>query len=345
MTTAARRIPVRYFALMLNWLRAQGTDTQQLLQMAGIEAQRFDRADATLLPDEIDRFIAASRRLTGRTDLGFEIGRLIKLNSHDILGYGMLSCQTLDQMLRLVARYYHLMNETFGFAYQRRGATGEVVYTPLIAMPLEMLRFLQEALATAHENQMRMALGGNVKPYDFTLSMPKPPHHVRYLELAPARFDFDERGLPGVRVVMHADLLDAPMPMPSPQVVRQVEERCEALASRPKPDGSGWGAYVTMMLREAGAEQPTLEEIAQRLNVSTRTIDRQLKKEQLQFRDLSQQVRFERACDLLADAANTVAQVGERLGFSDAANFSRAFKRFIGVAPSEYQRRQSSRTA
>jgi AraC-like DNA-binding protein len=59
----------------------------------------------------------------------------------------------------------------------------------------------------------------------------------------------------------------------------------------------------------------------------------------LRFRDLAQQVRFERACELLTAPAATVAQVVADLGFSDAANFSRAFRRVVGVAPGEYQKR------
>jgi AraC-like DNA-binding protein len=93
-----------------------------------------------------------------------------------------------------------------------------------------------------------------------------------------------------------------------------------------------------MMLREAQGELVTLDDLARRINISTRTIDRYLKKENLQFRDLSQQVRFERARELLAEPGATVAQVALSLGFSDAANFSRAFRRVMGVSPSAYQR-------
>jgi len=52
--------------------------------------------------------------------------------------------------------------------------------------------------------------------------------------------------------------------------------------------------------------------------------------------------RFERACTLLAEPSATVAQVALRLGFSDAANFSRAFRRVFGMAPGEYQKRGES---
>ena len=69
-----------------------------------------------------------------------------------------------------------------------------------------------------------------------------------------------------------------------------------------------------------------------------RTIDRHLKKEGLGFRELSDKVRFERACEMLYTQGATITDVALKLGFSDTANFSRAFRRVIGTSPGEYQR-------
>ena len=306
--------------------------------MAGLTRARFDKPDEMLSPDEVNAFVAAARQLSGRTDLGFELGRLIKLNSHDILGYGMLSSASIDQMLRMVSRHYGLMTETFTLRYQRHPSHGEAIYSPLIAMPLEMLRFYLEVLAVTHQNQMAMLLGGNQDAYDIHLSMPAPPHRARYDALLPVSFHFDERSLPGVVVRMGADMLDRPLTMSDPQVVQQVTTRLEAMQRRPTSDG-GWAEYVTMLLREAEGEQPTLEDIAQRLRLSARTVDRNLKKEGVQFRDLAQQIRFDRASALLAEPGATVVQVAERLGFSDSSNFSRAFQRFTGKPPSRLLKR------
>lgn len=336
--TPTRRMPARYFVLLSDAMRQQGVDVDHLLRMAGIDAARFERSNGQLLATEVAAFIAAAQQLTGRTDLGFELGRLIKMTSHDILGYGMLSCRNADQVMRLVTRHYHLMTETFTLKYHRTPQVGEAIYTPAIAMPLEMLHFYYDVLALAHQNQLELMFGQALPAYDIYLSMPEPRHGRRYLSLAPARFHFEEHALPGVRVVMGEDLLDMPLPLADSRVVQQVEERCEALGNRPPAgDEGGWGQYVTMMLRQASGELVTLEALAARLNMSVRTLDRQLKKENLQFRDLSQQVRLERACELLAAPGATVTQVAQALGFSDAANFSRAFRRTLGLSPSRYQ--------
>jgi AraC-like DNA-binding protein len=342
--TVIRRVPARYVALYASHLHGQGVDTQRLLRMAGIRPSTLEQFDAMLLPEQIERFIAAAFLLTQRSDLGFECGRLIHMTSHGILGYGMLSCQTPDQAWRLASRYYHLRNALFTMRCRRTLHHYEVIYSPVAAMPRQMLYFLLELTATAHENQFRAMLGNEVEPYDIYLAMPPPPHRGRYAELSPVRFHFDEHAMPGLRVVIRAALADTPMPMPSLETVRAVKERCEQLSSRPTPANGGWGDYVAMMLR--GVSGPIgLNQIAARLHVSQRTIERHLKKEELLFRDLAQQVCFERACEMLAGRGSTVAQIAERLGFSDTANFSRAFRRFVGVSPSQYQQQGVRRRA
>ena len=342
MSSPAKRISVRYFALLVAHLRSQGVDTAQLLRMGGIEPARLEDLNGTFVAAELERLIFAARELTGRTDLGFETGRLVHLTSHGILGYGMLSCQTPDQVFQLGSRYFHLINELFTMRCRRTSDRYEVIYSPVAAVRRELLHYMQEAFAVAHEKALRTMVGRHLTPYDIHLSMPAPPHRQRYDELAPVRFHFDEHALPGVRVVAGTAMMYTPLPMPSPIVVREVEARCEELSRRPTPETAGWGEYVAMMLRGAPG-QITLEEIAARLHVSARTVDRHLKKEKLQFRDLSQEVRFERACKMLATGDATVSQIAERLGFADPASFSRSFRRFVGVSPSQYRQQEPKR--
>lgn len=193
------------------------------------------------------------------------------------------------------AAYYHLMNELCTLRYRCSAELGESLYSPVTAMPLELLRFVLEALAVIHHNHIQLLLGEAIGPYDIVLGMPRPPHHARYEALAPARVHFDEQAMPGLRVLMRAQLLDFPLPLASEAVVKQVTDRCEALSRRSTPVAGGWGTFVTMMLTEAQGELLTLNDIAQRLNVSARTVDRSLKKEGLQSREIVQRVIMARA--------------------------------------------------
>lgn len=340
MKVVNRRVPMRYFALLMGSLAMQGVDTARLMARAGLEPRRLERAGEMLAPGEVEAFLTAAYHLTGRTDLGYEAGRLIKLNSHDMLGYGMLSCRDFGHLLQLTSRYYHFINPLFSMRYRRLSDAGEAVFSPLIAMPLRTMYFLMEAIAVSVQTQANLLLGIEGTAFDIRMGMPAPAHVQRYLELLPARFHFDEGVMPSVTLLVPYRLLEQPLPMASPAMVEQIEKQLDTSSRRPTPHG-GWSEYITMLLRETNG-QLTLEDIAARMNISARTIDRNLKKEHLGFRELSQQVRFERAKHLLGQPGATVSGVAEQLGFSDSANFARAFRKQSGTTPSEFVRRGPS---
>jgi AraC-like DNA-binding protein len=56
-------------------------------------------------------------------------------------------------------------------------------------------------------------------------------------------------------------------------------------------------------------------------------------------RTLHDRVRMQKACELVLHSGYNVSQVAEELGFSSVHNFSRAFKRIVGVSPRAYQRK------
>jgi len=94
MVNLPRRSPVRYFWLLRDVLHGSGVDTARLAEMAGIDPVLFNNRESLLNPVEVENLILAAAKLTGREDLGFETGRRVKINSHSLLGYGLISCPT-----------------------------------------------------------------------------------------------------------------------------------------------------------------------------------------------------------------------------------------------------------
>jgi AraC-like DNA-binding protein len=330
-----QRVPSRYYAVLGQLLHAQTPDYERLLANSNVDVQALEDPDGTLTIAELESLVDVASRITGRTDLGFEVGRRVRLNSHGPLGYALLSSRTIDQVLRLTMRYYHLIVPVFTLRYERSRNSGEVTFTPCAVMQQRTLQFFLEAIAVSFHVQAQMILGQDNEGYDIYLSMEPPPHVNRYLSSTPARFHFGERRVVGVTVNIASSLLDKPLPMADESVVRRIEAQCEALSAKPG-QVKEWGEFVAMMLRESENLQLTLEDVARSLNVTARTINRYLSKEGLSFRDISQRVRFERACDLLKTGELNVSQIALSLGFNDVGNFSRAFRRYKGVSPTDY---------
>ncbi|WP_232072572.1 helix-turn-helix domain-containing protein [Paraburkholderia pallida] len=323
--------------LLADYLRSAGTSLEDLLHAADIDSAHFADTDFALDTQQYERLLSAAMRTTGRSDLGFEWGRRIRQNSHGILGYALLSYATLDQGLRQCARYFRLLTPMFRMTYQRTGDHMEIVYRPAQAMGPQTLNMLMELMVVATHVQCTPLLHNPSSVYDIYLSMEEPPHSERYRELAPARVHFRASSLPEARLVANTWSLDARLPMANEHAVRMAEERCEALL-RQTGEQVGWTEWVLMMLNEAEEDQPTLDELARFLGVSPRTLDRNLKKEGSSLRDLSVDVRNGKARRLLLEQTLPISQIAYQLGFTDVANFSRAFRRAHGVSPSDYRR-------
>ncbi len=85
----------------------------------------------------------------------------------------------------------------------------------------------------------------------------------------------------------------------------------------------------------------SLEETARAARMSIRTLQRRLQQAGISHATLADQARFEVARDLLATASElSITEIAFELGYSDPGSFSRAFRRFAGVPPQDYRRRQ-----
>ena len=82
----------------------------------------------------------------------------------------------------------------------------------------------------------------------------------------------------------------------------------------------------------------SLEYVAKHLHMSDRTLKRQLAMEGTSFSILLDEMRYGHAQSLLSCTDITLKQIAEKLGYSDVANFSRAFKRWSGRRPSNWRK-------
>ena len=97
-----------------------------------------------------------------------------------------------------------------------------------------------------------------------------------------------------------------------------------------------WAAAVTDLLREAA--RPSLAATARALAVSPRTLQARLAQEDTSFAALVDELRRERALALLSQPDLPVTAIAARLGFSTPSALTRAFRRWTGMAPSDYRR-------
>lgn len=82
---------------------------------------------------------------------------------------------------------------------------------------------------------------------------------------------------------------------------------------------------------------PGLQEVADRLYMTTPTLHRRLREEGTSFQQLKDQARRDTAINYLSSKQYTTAELAELMGFSDSSTFHRAFKKWTGMTPQEYK--------
>jgi AraC-like DNA-binding protein len=83
---------------------------------------------------------------------------------------------------------------------------------------------------------------------------------------------------------------------------------------------------------------PTVEDAADGLGITVRTLQRKLAEEQTSFREIASEVKKELALHLMKNRPGTITEVAEVLGYNDLPAFRRAFKGWTKSTPKEMKR-------
>lgn len=328
-------IPARYYARLGELMAGHGLDALTVFAVAGIAEETLADPEGRLSLPQVEALLAEVYRIAPDIPWGFELGRSLKLSSHGMLGYAMLSSPDLDYVLQLLARYFRIIMPTFRLQYRRGSEHDEVLLTVAAGQSALSLQFHVEAIAVAWHWEILSLLQGDMPAYDLYLSIGTPRHLERYGGLKPARWHFGWPIRPGFRILYPRGLVTRELAMADPGALKLAERQCSELAQQTLKEGR-LVEWVTAMLTYSRDVITTREELAALLNISPRTLDRRLLDEGARFRDLSRQIRFQRACELIRAGQLSMLEIALELGYRDSANFTRAFRREAGCAPSQW---------
>jgi AraC-like DNA-binding protein len=101
--------------------------------------------------------------------------------------------------------------------------------------------------------------------------------------------------------------------------------------------GTTTSTVKAMLIDQLPSGEVTEESLAASLNLSQSTLQRKLKHEGTTYRAVLQEVRCDLAEGMLEDGSKTLNEISFLLGFGELSAFSRAFKRWTGMAPSAYR--------
>lgn len=320
---------------------AVGLDRAALLARMGItEADLTDPDRPVPVEAQTLAWEALAEHPSAET-LGIELARRIRIEDFGVVGWVIAHAPTGRDMVACLRRYRTLFGDTYSPEIDDVGDTVVIhrVFEPRLARtrvlpesaPASTVALLRELLEIAPSAPLAREVW-------FQHAAPRDPAAHEAFFGCPVRFSSPE-----TRLVLSRDVLDRAPPSRNPSLHTYLERHAlalsEAFASR-ATIAERVRSLVAELLREG---EPSQQEIARRLGMSERTLQRRLKDEDRSFADVLDGVRRELAVRYLGDPDLAIYEVAFLLGYAEPSSFHRAFRRWTGESPQDLRARLRTR--
>jgi AraC-like DNA-binding protein len=336
-------VPVVFAQTYLQVVADHGASVQDVLRRAGLSERELATSPVLDMP-RYERLVHAVRAVLGAggdVGIGLEQGWRLPPTSFGSLGLAVLSCDTLRDALALCQRFWVMYGMGLTLGVHEEGDTCAMEFHTLpVVADVDRSTVLEAALASLYRSCTVMqpaALATCEVWFDFAAPT--------YADQVRARLKRVQWGMPANQFRFPASWLDVRMPMANAVNLRAAVAQCEREAAVFAVNGPSLSSQVQQQLiwREQGYLK--LEAVAQRLNVSPRTLRRHLQAEGVSFLMLQHRARVRDAKALLRQPGLDVQAVATSLGYADPANFTRAFRQWTGITPSAFRLRPDADTS
>ncbi|MCH7741321.1 MAG: AraC family transcriptional regulator ligand-binding domain-containing protein [Proteobacteria bacterium] len=333
-----QEIPTAYAVMMVRDASQQGEDLLYglTIDMEVIEKQEFFPFDDFLTI--LERYT----RWNDQLDWGFEFGHRLGIASHGALGFGAMSAPTVRDGLTFLARYIRTRACYARSSVITANDTIKVTIT-LDEQVQPYIRRMSETLSMIFQSYIESA-GASSAPTLWHFPFPEQEDSAFYARWLHGGYRFS------------ADVLMLEVPGSVGMVVSALRDetiyqssiaQCEAILSSMREDPTlarvrnSLSAAYEMRMNETSPSTPIPDaiHIADTMGISKRTLIRKLKECGTTFQKVRDGLLREKIQRLIRREQLPMLEIGHRLGYQDAANFSRACKRLFGEPPGSLRAR------
>ena len=275
-------------------------------------------------------FLGAAARAAGEPNLGVLIAPMMNAANYGSFGDYVLGADNLEQSLERAvnALRYHstgdrmsvsVRGETLRYSYffALSGRSGYDIVAPAAAGVLLSV--------------LRAYLPHNWRPLHIQLNIGKPPQAGLFEEVFRCPVHFNATA---VTIVTERQNLFAASRRGAQSLVTIEDVKRERGGEAPLD-------VQDIIIQQIHAQllggDISLDRVAQSMDTSVRTLQRELNRLGTNFRTLTNAVRIRRAAELLEHTNGSITTVSAEMGYSSPANFARAFKKITGVQPKRFR--------
>jgi AraC-like DNA-binding protein len=319
---------------LLDACDALGMDTEAILAAAGLTRTEVADPDGRI---HVDAMAALWREVFARSakpDLALHAVRALPFGAYKVIDFLARTSDSIGAALERISRYFPLINSVIELPIELAGDRARLDVVDRRG-PGKIPRAYAEYTLAAVVLRTRIAVGAEFPLVRVDFAFEAPPddaEHVRTFG-CPVRFGTERTG-----IVLAREVWDTPVARDDSGLAAVLERHAQMLmAEVPRASDAIERVRATIRQQLAGGD-PSLDSVARALGTSRRSLQRRLATEDLTYAQVLDDVRSTMARAYLAEREVSIAEVAYLLGFSEQSSFTRAFRRWTGVAPAEFRR-------
>jgi AraC-like DNA-binding protein len=320
-------------AALFDVLVDQGCSADEILRDVKLTVDEVHSPKSRISLAELMTACKNAIRLSSDPHLPYRIGTSIHISAYGMYGFAILCCPDFRKAMAFAELYHALAAPlaTIEFTEAEGFASWVIEPNARAAADPQIYRFITEMQIGIHISLMRDIMGAAFTPDQISLAYPKALDFGLAADQIGCRLSFASSTN---QIMFRSAWLDQAANLGNKTTYPAIVALCDDLLSELKSRIGIAGEIRALLLRNI-TNPPTLAAIAKLLEVNDRSLRRQLREQGISFRGLLDELRMQLALKYLRTTRLANEDIALALGFSDATNFRRAFRRWTNKSPSE----------
>jgi AraC-like DNA-binding protein len=331
-------LPSQEYRTLISWpkaivqaLESAGIASQPLLDRAGIPPHLFADPNAYIDSRNCTKLILLAVEASGDPGFGLKAAGYMHPASFHALGYALYASKTLYDFWQRIKRFSHLLADTVEISI---GEGTDFFSVTLDFSYRDVCDEEVDAWLACMLTLCRNIYRPNFMPQRVELTRPASNSQLDIFHMnfgsrikfsAPDNVVYFDRG----------DML-ATLPAANAELARRNDQLVMAHLLKLKKSDLVRRVEV-LVIEQLPSGDCNKNTVASALNMSSSNLQKKLEQKNTNFKDILERLRTELARNYVEQLDMPITEITYLLGFSTVGNFSRAFRRWTGLSPSEYR--------
>ena len=308
-----------------------GGSLDEILEQVDLTLEQIEQPTLLITFEKQIRLLQVAAASCRIEQIGLELAKRQDMAVFGALNLLVMNCNSVLSGLQLFGKHLHYSVQAVELEIREQHDLGYLIVDTPFEFATASNQFWDHAVALAY-TMIRMLCGDSWTPRSVYLTRPEPQDpgcYSRYFR-SPVAFNSEFSG-----IIFERKVLAQPISQSMSSVPYQLR-----VYLRKNFEGDFLEQVRRVINSLLSTQACTAKTVADCLGISSRTLQRKLQSEKTSFQQQLDKIRTELAISYLQEPQFRLTDISELLGFSELSVFSRAFKGWFGVTPSQWRARR-----